>query len=83
MKLTKQDYMRLPKERLAELLAEMDSHPIEPIVIPQQPTTPPNEPWRNPYNPYPFGPVITYADSPNTNETKGDTNLHAYQEARK
>lgn len=80
MKLTKQDYMRLPKERLAELLAEMDDVKIEPIVIPKQPTTPPNDPWRNPY---PFGPVITYADSPNTNETKGDPNLHAYQEARK
>lgn len=25
MKLTKEDYMRLPKERLAELLAERDS----------------------------------------------------------
>lgn len=61
MKLTKEDYMRLPKERLAELLAEMDNVKIEPIVIPQQPTTPPN-----PYNPYPFGPIITYADSPNT-----------------
>ena len=77
MKLTKQDYMRLPKERLAELLAEMDSHPIEPIVIPPQPTTPPNEPWRNPYNPYPFGPVITYANSPNTSETKVETHLDA------
>lgn len=40
MKLTKQDYMRLSKERLAELLAEMDSHPIEPIQIPVMPTTP-------------------------------------------
>ena len=75
MKLTKQDYMRLPKERLAELLAEMDD--VAPIVIPQQPTTPPNEPWRNPYNPYPFGPVITYADSPNTSETKVETHLDA------
>lgn len=82
MKLTKQDYMRLPKERLAELLAEMDDVKIEPIVIPAQPTTP-NEPWRNPDHPYPFGPVITYADSPNTNETKGDPNLHAYQEVKK
>ena len=40
MKLTKEDYMRLPKERLAELLVEMDSHPIEPIQIPVMPTTP-------------------------------------------
>lgn len=70
--------MRLPKERLAELLAEMDSQPIEPIVIPSQPT--PSDPWRGPF---PLGPTITYADSPNTNETKGDDSLHAYQEARK
>lgn len=40
MKLTKADYMRLPKERLAELLVEMDSHPIEPIQIPVMPTRP-------------------------------------------
>lgn len=73
MKLTKEDYMRLPKERLAELLAERDNEVIQPIVIPQ-PTTQPSDPWKNPY---PFGPVITYADSPNTNETTGDPNLHA------
>ena len=66
MKLTKEDYMRLPKERLAELLAEMDSTPIEPIVIPSQPA--PSDPSKNPY---PFGPIITYTDSPNTNDTKG------------
>lgn len=40
MKLKKEDYMRLSKERLAELLVEMDSHPIEPIRIPVMPTTP-------------------------------------------
>ena len=40
MKLKKEDYMRLPKERLAELLVEMDNHPIEPIQIPAMPTTP-------------------------------------------
>lgn len=40
MKLTKADYMRLPKERLAELLVEMDSQLIEPIQIPVMPTTP-------------------------------------------
>lgn len=40
MKLTKEDYMRLSKERLAELLVEMDSHPIEPIQIPAMPVTP-------------------------------------------
>lgn len=40
MKLTKQDYMRLSKERLAELLVEMDSHPIDTIQIPVMPTAP-------------------------------------------
>ena len=40
MKLKKEDYMRLSKERLAELLVEMDSHPIEPIQIPVMPTKP-------------------------------------------
>lgn len=40
MKLTKEDYMRLPKERLAELLVEMGSQQIEPIQIPVMPTTP-------------------------------------------
>ena len=74
MKLTKEDYMRLPKERLAELLAEMDDVKIEPIVIPSQPA--PSSPW----DPYPFGPIITYTNSPNTNETKGNSGLHAYQE---
>ena len=72
MKLTKADYMRLSKERLAELLVERDNEVVQPIVIPSQPA--PSDPWRNPY---PFGPVITYADSPNTNETTGDPNLHA------
>lgn len=72
MKLTKEDYMRLPKERLAELLVERDNEVIQPIVIPSQPA--PSDPWRNPY---PFGPTITYADSPNTNETKVETHLDA------
>ena len=33
MKLTKEDYMYLPKERLAELLAEVDDLKIEKIEI--------------------------------------------------
>ena len=37
MKLTKEDYMRLPKERLAELLVERDVMD-KPIVVPN--TTP-------------------------------------------
>ena len=42
MKLNKQDLMRLPKERLAELLVEMQEHPIEPerITLPIMPTIP-------------------------------------------
>ena len=34
MKLTKEDYMRLPKERLADLLVERDNEKVVPIVIP-------------------------------------------------
>ena len=39
MKLTKEDYMRLPKERLAELLVERDneSEEIPPITFPTIP----------------------------------------------
>ena len=58
MKLTKEDYMRLSKERLAELLVEMDSHPIEPITIPTSPSTTPY-PYV-PYEPWKTGPTITY-----------------------
>ena len=77
MKLTKQDYMCLPKERLAELLAEMDNMKIEPISIPTMPITAPYEPWK-------IGPTITYDEgAPNTNYTDVNSNLHAYQEAKK
>ena len=31
--MTKEDYMKLSKERLAELLAERDSHPVIPTII--------------------------------------------------
>ena len=87
MKLTKQDYMRLSKERLAELLVEMDSHPIEPIQIPVMPTTPSG--WgcdgtvcTNPQMDCINCPLKTttigrMVISPNTNDTKGDPNLHA------
>jgi len=71
MKLTKEDYMRLPKERLAELLAERDNEVIQPIVIPSQPA--PFDPWRNPY---PFGPTITYA------EQKIDPSIVGYADDR-
>lgn len=54
MKLSKQDYMRLPKERLAELLVERDDEvkeiefapnttpyvPMPPIIVPYNPYTP-------------------------------------------
>lgn len=54
MKLTKEDFMRLPKERLAELLAEAQDAPprIEYVPVVQPNTTP----FVNPYEP------ITYAD---------------------
>ena len=61
--------MRLPKERLAELLVELnDSAKIEFIPVPS--TTP-----SVPYNPYPwgpFGPTITYTTSDSTNEIKNE-----------
>lgn len=52
MKLTKEDYMRLPKERLAELLVERDNEVEEIKVAPCVPiqtapyTTPPL--WQEP-----------------------------------
>lgn len=80
MKLTKQDYMRLPKERLAELLAERDNEVIQPIIIPSQPVSTPSDPWKSPY---PYGPIITYTDTkPNTNDTSGSPELNAYQEKK-
>ena len=38
--MTKEDYMRLPKERLAELLAEKDKLVMAPITIPSSPISP-------------------------------------------
>lgn len=53
MKLSKEDYMRLPKERLAEMLADRDEIeearivpntapyvPMPPIIVPYNPYTP-------------------------------------------
>lgn len=66
MKLSKQDLMRLPKERLAELLVEMQEAPTittpEPTPIPfPYPATPwPYTPWWGADHP------ITITDSPNT-----------------
>ena len=40
MKLTKEDYMKLPKERLAELLVEMQETKIDTPTIPVMPTKP-------------------------------------------
>ena len=60
MKLTKEDLMRLKKERLAELLVEMQDVPTittpEPSPLPIRPYEPgPYIPW------YPWGsPIITY-----------------------
>lgn len=58
MKLTKEDYMKLSKERLAELLAERDNEVIQPITIPTSPSTTPY-PYV-PYEPWKVGPTITY-----------------------
>ena len=81
MKLTKQDYMRLPKERLAELLAEMDDVKVDPIVIPAPPVTTPNDPWK--WYPYPYWPIITCTGTkPSTNDTVGNIELLAYQEKK-
>ena len=59
MKLTKEDYMRLPKERLAELLVEMQNESkVEVVPVPS-----PSIPNTSPCNPNsPFGPIITYAE---------------------
>jgi len=66
MKLTKEDYMRLPKERLAELLVEMQEVPTittpEPMPIPTPPSISPYDPYR-PWQPWP---VITWT----TNDTE-------------
>lgn len=60
MKLTKQDLMRLPKERLAEIIVEMQDEPrIEYIPMPT-PAIPNTSPWTEPY-----GPHITYAQNHN------------------
>lgn len=66
MKLTKEDYMRLPKERLAELCVEMqDQVRIETVpVFPEQPG------WDSPYwqRPYPITSILGEQES--TNEIK-------------
>lgn len=38
--MTKEGYMRLPKERLAELLVEMEEKFLQPITIPNMPAIP-------------------------------------------
>ena len=40
MKLTKEDYMRLPKERLADLLVERDNEIPTQIIPPKIPSNP-------------------------------------------
>ena len=65
MKLTKEDFMKLSKERLAELLVEMQEAPTittpEPTPI-QYPY--PATPW--PYTPWWGADHFTITDSPNT-----------------
>ena len=52
MKLTKADYMRLKKERLAELLVERDAMETTPFV----PNTAPYVPYQPPYPSSPYTP---------------------------
>lgn len=49
MKLTKEDLMRLPKERLAELILEMDSHPVKDNNFPTFPSSPRQNWWCDGY----------------------------------
>ena len=42
--LTKEDYMRLPKERLAEMLVELQNKPITTPYVPAYPSIP-YVPW--------------------------------------
>ena len=52
MKLTKEDYMRLPKERLAEMLVERDE--IDEIRV--APNITPYIPYQPPYPSSPYSP---------------------------
>jgi len=70
MKLTKEDYMRLPKERLAELLADIDNTPVEPIVIPQSPSIVPNT--------TPFGPPYIITDNGDSISAKDSVDVRTY-----
>ena len=59
-KLTKKDYMCLPKERLAELLVELQEAEPEIEFVPNTtPTITPRFPWNRPYGP------IVYMSNPN------------------
>ena len=71
MKLTKEDFMKLPKERLAELLVEMQEVPT--ITTPEQPISIPAPPSISPYDPYrPWQPwpIITWATTNDTETNK-------------
>ena len=63
MKLTKEDYMRLPKERLAELLVELQNETAKVEFVPIPSPQPSISPWTDPCSP--FGPSIVYASNPN------------------
>ena len=59
MKLTKEDLMHLPKERLAEIIVEMQNETKVEFVPVPSPSIPSAPPW-NPNGP--FGPIITYME---------------------
>jgi len=48
--MTKDDYMKLSKERIAELLAERDAIPLVSLHTWQNPCANPNYPCSNPYH---------------------------------
>lgn len=79
MKLTKEDYMRLPKERLAELLVEIQETtltPPAPIQIPvcPYPATPwPNTPWYGMEHPITAYDALHF----NTDDCKKHPDIHA------
>ena len=69
MKLTKEDYMRLSKERLAELLVELQE---QPTITTPEPSPMPYNPPSLPYNPYPYPwwnpPAVTYTTTDKAEE---------------
>ena len=73
MKLTKEDLMRLPKERLAEIIVEMQNEAKVEFVPVPSPSIPNTSPYKNPWD---IGPTVTYA------EQKLDPSIVGYADDR-